>query len=119
MKNMSTSRVNNNQINQDSGPNPRRWKALGILSLAQFLIILDTSIIGVALPTIQQHFGFSQADLHWIFNAYVIVFGALLLLGGRLSGIIGAEKDIHNWLFDTYYCFSNCRPSAFRSRSDS
>src|SRR5215204_3376093 len=92
MKNMSTSQVNNNQISQDSGPHPHRWKALGILSLAQFLIILDTSIIGVALPTIQQHFGFSQADLQWIFNAYVIVFGALLLLGGRLSDIIGQKK---------------------------
>jgi EmrB/QacA subfamily drug resistance transporter len=92
MKNMSTSQVNNNQINQDSSPHPHRWKALGVLSLAQFLIILDTSIIGVALPTIQQHFGFSQADLQWIFNAYVIVFGALLLLGGRLSDIIGQKK---------------------------
>src|SRR5919106_948713 len=92
MKNMSTSQVNNNQISQDSGPYPHRWKALGILSLAQFLIILDTSIIGVALPTIQQHFGFSQADLQWIFNAYVIVFGALLLLGGRLSDILGQRK---------------------------
>jgi MFS family permease len=91
MKNMSTSQVKNNQVNQDSSPHPHRWKALGILSLAQFLIILDTSIIGVALPTIQQHFSFSQADLQWIFNAYVIVFGALLLLGGRLSDIIGQK----------------------------
>jgi EmrB/QacA subfamily drug resistance transporter len=91
-KNMSTSQVNNNQVNQDSSPHPHRWKALGILSLAQFLIILDTSIIGVALPTIQQHFSFSQADLQWIFNAYVIVFGALLLLGGRLSDIVGQKK---------------------------
>jgi EmrB/QacA subfamily drug resistance transporter len=73
-------------------PNPHRWKALGLLSLAQFLVILDTSIIGVALPTIQQQFGFSQADLQWIFNAYVIVFGALLLLGGRLSDILGRRK---------------------------
>ena len=73
-------------------PDPRRWKALTLLSLAQFIVILDTSIIGVALPTIQQHFGFSQADLQWIFNAYVIVFGALLLLGGRLSDIIGQKK---------------------------
>lgn len=72
--------------------NPHRWKALGLLSLAQFLVILDTSIIGVALPTIQQQFGFSQADLQWIFNAYVIVFGALLLLGGRLSDIVGQRK---------------------------
>jgi EmrB/QacA subfamily drug resistance transporter len=92
MKNMSTSQVKNNQVNQDSSPYPHRWKALGILSLAQFLIILDTSIIGVALPTIQQHFSFSQADLQWIFNAYVIVFGALLLLGGRLSDIIGQKR---------------------------
>src|SRR5919112_2157264 len=92
MKNISTSQVNNNQVNQDSGPHPHRWKALGLLSLAQFLVILDTSIIGVALPTIQQHFSFSQADLQWIFNAYVIVFGALLLLGGRLSDIIGQKK---------------------------
>jgi MFS family permease len=71
---------------------PRRWKALFLLSLAQFLVILDTSIIGVALPTIQQQFGFSQAELQWIFSAYVIVFGALLLLGGRLSDILGQRK---------------------------
>jgi EmrB/QacA subfamily drug resistance transporter len=92
MKNMSTSQVKNNQVNQDSSPHPHRWKALGILSLAQFLIILDTSIIGVALPTIQQHFSFSQAELQWVFNAYVIVFGALLLLGGRLSDIVGQKR---------------------------
>ncbi len=73
-------------------PNPNRWKALSILSLAQFLIILDTSIIGVALPTIQQHFNITQTDLQWIFNAYVITFGTLLLLGGRLSDILGQRK---------------------------
>jgi len=62
------------------------------LSIAQFLIILDTSIIGVALPTIQEHFGITQTELQWIFNAYVITFGALLLLGGRLSDIVGQRK---------------------------
>ena len=72
--------------------NPNRWKALTILSLAQFLIILDTSIIGVALPSIQEHFGITQTELQWIFNAYVITFGALLLLGGRLSDILGQRK---------------------------
>lgn len=71
---------------------PRRWKALALLSLAQFLIIMDTSIIGVALPAIQQQFGFSQSDLQWIFSAYVIVFGGLLLLGGRLSDILGQRR---------------------------
>jgi predicted MFS family arabinose efflux permease len=50
--------------------NPRRWKALAVLSLAQFLIIMDTSIIGVALPAIQQQFSFSQSELQWIFSAY-------------------------------------------------
>ncbi len=72
--------------------NPNRWKALSILSLAHFLIILDTSIIGVALPTIQDHFGITQTDLQWIFNAYVITLGALLLLGGRLSDTVGQRK---------------------------
>jgi EmrB/QacA subfamily drug resistance transporter len=71
---------------------PHRWKALALLSLAQFLIIMDTSIIGVALPAIQQQFGFSQSDLQWIFSAYVIVFGGLLLLGGRLSDILGQRR---------------------------
>jgi EmrB/QacA subfamily drug resistance transporter len=75
-----------------SAANPNRWKALTILSLAQFLIILDTSIIGVALPTIQQRFNITQTDLQWIFNAYVITFGTLLLLGGKLSDIIGQRK---------------------------
>src|ERR671919_1660684 len=71
---------------------PHRWKALALLSLAQFLIIMDTSIIGVALPEIQQQFGFTQSDLQWIFSAYVIVFGALLLLVGRVSDIIGQRR---------------------------
>lgn len=85
-------KISHLQTNESNTSNPHRWKALGLLALAQFIIILDTSIIGVALPTIQEHFAFSQSDLQWIFNAYVIVFGALLLLGGRLSDIIGAKK---------------------------
>src|SRR3712207_2686164 len=87
---------NKNTVEQESKistqANPRRWKALAVLSLAQFLIIMDTSIIGVALPAIQQEFSFSQSELQWIFSAYVIVFGALLLLGGRLSDIVGQRK---------------------------
>ena len=73
-------------------PHPNRWRALSILSLAQFLIILDTSIIGVALPAIQQHFNITQTELQWIFNAYVIAFGTILLLGGRLSDILGHKR---------------------------
>ena len=72
--------------------NSRRWWALAVLAFAQFITIMDTSIIGVALPDIQQALGFSQADLSWVFNAYVVAFGGLLLLGGRLSDLYGARR---------------------------
>jgi len=73
-------------------PHPRRWWALGVIALAQFMVIMDTSIIGVALPKMQTDLGFSQANLSWVFNAYVVAFGGLLLLGGRLSDLFGARK---------------------------
>ncbi|MEU1892866.1 MFS transporter [Streptomyces pristinaespiralis] len=72
--------------------NPRRWWALAVLAAAQFMVIMDTSIIGVALPEMQKDLGFSQGELQWVFNAYVIAFGGLLLLGGRLSDLLGARK---------------------------
>src|SRR5919112_1160083 len=70
----------------------RRWSALAVIALAQFIIIMDTSIIGVALPEIQADLGFSPEDLSWVFNAYVVAFGGLLLLGGRLSDLLGAKR---------------------------
>ncbi|WP_420000080.1 MFS transporter [Streptomyces boninensis] len=73
-------------------PNPRRWTALALIALAQFMVIMDTSIIGVALPKMQAELGFSQENLSWVFNAYVIAFGGLLLLGGRLSDLLGAKR---------------------------
>ena len=76
----------------DNTPDPRRWKALWIIAVAQFLVIMDTSIIGVALPDIQRALGFSQADLSWVFNAYVVAFGGLLLLGGKLSDVYGPRR---------------------------
>nr|WP_295888670.1 MFS transporter [uncultured Devosia sp.] len=75
-----------------SRPDPKRWLALALLCAAQFIVILDTSIIGVALPAIQTELGFSPGGLSWIFNAYVIAFGGLLLLGGRLSDLFGARR---------------------------
>ena len=73
-------------------PSPTRWRALAVLAAAQFLIIMDTSIIGVALPDMQQSLGFDPSDLSWVFNAYVIAFGGLLLVGGKLSDIFGARR---------------------------
>jgi EmrB/QacA subfamily drug resistance transporter len=71
---------------------PRRWWALVVLAFAQFITIMDTSIIGVALPDIQQALGFSPEGLSWVFNAYVIAFGGLLLLGGKLGDLFGARN---------------------------
>src|SRR5215211_7024027 len=71
---------------------PRRWTALAVIALAQFMVIMDTSIIGVALPQIQADVGFTPDGLSWVFNAYVIAFGGLLLLGGRLSDLFGAKR---------------------------
>ncbi|SIM87491.1 MFS transporter [Micromonospora cremea] len=70
----------------------KRWWGLGLIALAQFMVIMDTSIIGVALPQMQDDLGFSPENLSWVFNAYVVAFGGLLLLGGRLSDLFGARR---------------------------
>src|SRR5829696_2992582 len=70
----------------------RRWLALGVIAAAQFMVIMDTSIIGVALPKMQHDLGFTPQGLSWGFNAYVVAFGGLLLLGGRLSDLFGARR---------------------------
>src|SRR3954451_5804947 len=70
----------------------RRRLALGLIATAQFAVIMDTSIIGVALPKMQPDLGFTPGGLSWVFNAYVIAFGGLLLLGGRLSDLFGARR---------------------------
>jgi EmrB/QacA subfamily drug resistance transporter len=75
-----------------SPPSSRRWWALALIATAQFIVIMDTSIIGVALPRIQEDLGFSQENLSWVFNAYVVTLGGLLLLGGRLSDLFGARR---------------------------
>ncbi|WP_228430794.1 MFS transporter [Chryseobacterium oleae] len=79
-------------------PYSKRWSALFLLCAAEFIVIMDTSIIGVALPAIKADLGYSQSGLQWIFNAYVILFGGFLLLGGRLSDLFGPRK-IFMWGF--------------------
>src|SRR5919107_1994328 len=71
---------------------PRRWTALAVIALAQFMVIMDTSIIGVALPEVRTDLGFTPENLSWVFNAYVVALGGLLLLGGRLSDLLGAKR---------------------------
>jgi EmrB/QacA subfamily drug resistance transporter len=66
-----------------------KWFALALLCAVQFMVILDVSIVNVALPSIQTDLGFSQENLQWVLSAYALVFGGFLLLGGRLADILG------------------------------
>ena len=70
----------------------RRGLGLAVIAAAKFMVIMDTSIIGVALPQMQGDLGFSPEGLSWVFNAYVVAFGGLLLLGGKLSDVLGARR---------------------------
>ena len=70
----------------------RRWLGLGLLSLAQFVVVLDASIVNVALPSIGRALDFSQSNLPWVVNAYVLTFGGFLLLGGRMADLLGRRR---------------------------
>ena len=70
----------------------RRWIALILLCFAQFIVVLDASIVNVALPSIGQALSFSQENLSWVINAYVLTFGGFLLLGGRLADLLGRRR---------------------------
>src|SRR2546423_7466731 len=69
-----------------------RWLALVVLCAGMLMIILDQTIVNVALPSIQRDLGFSQSSLAWVVNAYLIAFGGLLLLAGRLGDLIGRKR---------------------------
>ncbi len=69
-----------------------RWLALYVLCVGMLMIVLDSTIVNVALPSIQQDLGFSQNDLAWVVNAYLIAFGGLLLLAGRIGDLIGQRR---------------------------
>src|SRR5258706_10679920 len=65
---------------------------LAVVAVAQFMVILDSTVVNVALPTIQQHLGFSEQSLSWVLNAYTLVFGGFLLLGGRAADRLGRRR---------------------------
>ena len=70
----------------------RRWVALALLAVAQFVVVLDASIVNVALPTIGSALHFSEGNLPWVVNAYVLTFGGFLLLGGRVADLLGRRR---------------------------
>jgi EmrB/QacA subfamily drug resistance transporter len=80
------------QHSDASGLDPRRWKALAVLAVAQFMVVLDASIVNVALPSIQRDLGFSENGLQWVVNAYTLMFGGFLLLGGRAADLFGRRR---------------------------
>src|ERR1700730_12015522 len=67
----------------------RRWLAFALLAVAQFVVVLEASIVNVALPSIGRGLHFSQNSLSWVVNAYVLTFGGFLLLGGRAADLLG------------------------------
>src|SRR5689334_3957656 len=76
----------------DIKADPRRWKALAVLALIQFMLVLDVTVVNVALPHIQKDLGFSRAGLAWVVNGYVLMAGGFLLLGGRMADILGRRR---------------------------
>jgi EmrB/QacA subfamily drug resistance transporter len=70
----------------------RRWSALALIVTAQFMVILDVAIVNVALPSIKLDLNFSQTNLQWVISAYAIMFGGVLLLGGRLADLLGRRR---------------------------
>src|SRR5699024_7012239 len=75
----------------DAGP-PRRWFGLAVLAVAQFMVVLDATIVNIALPDIGRGLHMREASLAWIITAYVVAFGGLLPLGGRLADLLGRRR---------------------------
>src|SRR5918996_440204 len=70
----------------------RKWLALALLCVVQFMVVLDIAIVNVALPSIQDDLGFSQENLQWVISAYALFFGGFLLLGGRAADLLGRRR---------------------------
>ena len=70
----------------------RRWLALAVVCLAQLMIVLDTTIVNVALPAVQRDLHFDQGNLTWVINAFLVTFGSFLLLAGRLGDLFGRKR---------------------------
>ena len=85
-------------VSQRAGPSEagaasaRRWWILGVVGLAQLMVVLDATIVNIALPSAQRALAFSNADRQWVVTAYSLAFGGLLLLGGRLSDLVGRRR---------------------------
>src|SRR5437016_2662862 len=75
-----------------AGSDRKRWIALAVIVAAQFMVVLDVAIVNVALPSIKTDLHFTQESLQWIITAYAILFGGVLLLGGRMADLLGRRR---------------------------
>ena len=111
------------------GEDRRRWIALALIVVAQFMVVLDVAIVNVALPSIRTDLDFSQEGLQWVITAYAIFFGGFLLLGGRLADLLGRRRlfmaglavftiasllDGFAWSEGSLIFFARCRDSEQR-----
>ncbi|MCD9198016.1 MFS transporter [Aeromicrobium wangtongii] len=79
-------------VPSSEAPDPKRWLALAVIAVAQLMIVLDASIVNIALPSAQKDLGISDADRQWVVTAYTLTFGGLLLLGGRIADFAGRKR---------------------------
>jgi EmrB/QacA subfamily drug resistance transporter len=91
---MPLERADNRALTATAGNYERRWWILGVLGIAQLMVILDGTIVNIALPTAQHDLHFSNADRQWIVTAYSLAFGSLLLLGGRIGDTVGRKRAL-------------------------
>src|SRR5262245_8372232 len=87
-------RDTNEPLEPQASADPRRWKALAVISVAQFMLILDLTVVNVALPDLGADLGLSRTAFTWTVSVYGLVFGGLMLLGGRLADVFGARPMI-------------------------
>src|SRR4051794_39892559 len=80
------------ELNAGTPVSTRRWWTLSTVALAQLMIVLDATVVNIALPAAQADLGFSDGDRQWVVTAYSLAFGSLLLLGGRVSDLIGRKR---------------------------
>jgi len=73
-------------------PDPTRWRALGVIAIAQLMVVLDASIVNLALPSAKAALGITDANQQWVITAYTLTFGGLLLLGGRIADYVGLKR---------------------------
>ncbi|MET3961339.1 EmrB/QacA subfamily drug resistance transporter [Marmoricola sp. OAE513] len=86
---MSTTQT---EPDSETGVDPRRWLALVVIAVAQLMVVLDASIVNIALPSAQEALGITDANRQWVITAYALAFGGLLLLGGRIADFIGRKR---------------------------